>query len=255
MKICKEPGCTEELVPRKNARGYCWNHYMQWQRANSATHTQVCEVCGKTFTSFQKDRKCCSTECGSTYGAAARSEAAEDRRQELPDKHCPDCDKKLPADSKRKYCEECGDLRSTQRADEMKSDFRRAIETSDYANILTEIEKRVSKTEEGCWNWEGRKNTKKGKSYPEHRFGNKSFQIHRLALEAKHQAPLGSQHAHHICANTTCVNPEHLQPVTHRENVAEMLARHSYLNRIQELEEALAQIDQNHPLLAVIEVA
>jgi hypothetical protein len=34
-----------------------------------------------------------------------------------------------------------------------------------------------------------------------------------------------------------------------------MLARRSYLNRIRELEQALEQIDQNHPLLAQIEVA
>lgn len=47
----------------------------------------------------------------------------------------------------------------------------------------------------------------------------------------------------------------HLEPVTHRDNTAEMLARHSYLARIAELEEALASIDAGHPLLQVIRVA
>ena len=70
-----------------------------------------------------------------------------------------------------------------------------------------------------------------------------------MSLEAKHEAPLGSQAAHHICANTKCVNPEHLQPVTHRDNIAEMLARHSYLKRIAELEEAIKELAPNHEVL------
>lgn len=60
---------------------------------------------------------------------------------------------------------------------------------------------------------------------------------------------------HHTCGDSRCVNPDHLQPVTHRDNTAEMLARHSYLARIAELEEALATIDPSHPLLAVVRVA
>ena len=88
------------------------------------------------------------------------------------------------------------------------------------------------------------------------RIGKRGFQVHRLILQAKHGGkPLGVQAAHHVCANTLCINPEHLQPVTHRDNTAEMLARHTYLHRIAELEEALAQIDPNHPALDRIEVA
>lgn len=79
--------------------------------------------------------------------------------------------------------------------------------------------------------------------------------LHRAVLEMKHGAPLGSQHAHHVCANRACVNPDHLQPVTYRENTAEMLARQSYLARIRELEAALAAVDPTHPLLRVITVA
>lgn len=78
--------------------------------------------------------------------------------------------------------------------------------------------------------------------------------LHRLVLEAKHQASLGSQAAHHVCANTMCVNPDHLQPVTHRDNVAEMLARQAYVSRIRELEEALSVVDPSHPLLQVVAV-
>ena len=73
--------------------------------------------------------------------------------------------------------------------------------------------------------------------------------MHRLSLEAEHGASLGSQAAHHTCANARCVNPEHLQPVTHRENMAEMLARNSYLDRIAELEEVIRELAPNHEVL------
>lgn len=88
------------------------------------------------------------------------------------------------------------------------------------------------------------------------RIGKQSHQAHRLMLQAQHDgAPLGVQAAHHRCANTMCINPDHLQPVTHRENIAEMLARRSYLNRITELEEALAALAPDHPVLNRIAVA
>ena len=73
--------------------------------------------------------------------------------------------------------------------------------------------------------------------------------MHRLSLEAKYGAPLGSQAAHHVCANTRCVNPEHLQPVTHRDNTAEMMARRAYVDRIAELEEVIKELAPDHEVL------
>ena len=55
--------------------------------------------------------------------------------------------------------------------------------------------------------------------------------------------------------NTMCVNPDHLQPVTYRDNIAEMLARSSYISRIAELEKALADISPEHPILKRIPLA
>jgi hypothetical protein len=71
-------------------------------------------------------------------------------------------------------------------------------------------------------------------------------------LECKHQLSLGSHQAHHTCAERACVNPDHLQPVTQRENVAEMLTRKSYVKRIEELEARLRQLSPDDPLLQVI---
>lgn len=50
-------------------------------------------------------------------------------------------------------------------------------------------------------------------------------------------------------ASPMCVNPNHLQQVTARENIAEMLARNDYVRRIAALERALAEADPQHPLL------
>jgi len=116
--------------------------------------------------------------------------------------------------------------------------------------MITAIEEKSTKSGSGCWEWSGRISD----GYPVQRIGGKTYFVHRLSLEAKMSAPLGSQAAHHMCANSKCVNPEHLQPVTHRENVAEMLARHSYLDRIAELEAALAEVCPQHPILQVIPV-
>lgn len=131
-----------------------------------------------------------------------------------------------------------------------RSALRAAYEDCDYPRLLEAIEQRAVKQASGCWVWPRIRD-----GYPTQNIGGKWVAVHRVVLEAKHSAPLGTQAAHHICANTTCVNPEHLQPVTHRENTAEMLARHAYLSRISELESALAAVDPSHPLLNRIKVA
>lgn len=66
--------------------------------------------------------------------------------------------------------------------------------------------------------------------------------------------PLQTQTWTCLHCGVACVNPEHLQPVTFRENTAEMMARHAYLNRISELEEALRTASPNHPVLNVVPV-
>ena len=132
-----------------------------------------------------------------------------------------------------------------------RSPLRAAVEDGNHPATLSAIRSDCVVDDKGCWIWQ--RVSKAG--YPVVVFGRKQQLIHRLSLEAKHGAPLGSQPAHHICAVTQCVNPDHLQPVTHRENIAEMLARHAYLDRINELEAALASLSPDHPLLTLIAVA
>lgn len=129
--------------------------------------------------------------------------------------------------------------------------LRRSLEDGDRIGVLDEILNRSERTSDKCWVWKGRTNG----GYPIVKIAKRSVAVHRLALEAYLGEKLGSQAAHHICANSMCVNPLHLQPVTHRENVAEMLARNAYLARIRELEEALREACPGHPLLHLVQVA
>ena len=145
-----------------------------------------------------------------------------------------------------KYCStECSGEYMRNLALESRSPLRKVYEDGTPDQVLEVIKEESAITEDGCWEWKQLDST----GYPRAKIGGKHIAVHRLSLEAKHEAPLGSQAAHHMCANAKCVNPEHLQPVTHRENTAEMLARHSYLDRIAELEEVIRTLDPGHEVL------
>ncbi|OBB41788.1 HNH endonuclease [Mycolicibacterium fortuitum] len=138
------------------------------------------------------------------------------------------------------------------RAKKQRGPLRIAIDDSDYESIITAIRgKAAIDSITDCWIWTGASvKSRKGGEYPVFKSGRRQWQAHRLALEAKLGASLGRQTAHHICANSMCVNPDHLQQVTSRENVAEMLARNDYVRRIVALESALRAADPTNSLLA-----
>ena len=69
----------------------------------------------------------------------------------------------------------------------------------------------------GCWNWSGRVGRK---GYGQ--FGNgrsRSTLVHKIAYEAIRGPVPDGLELDHLCRNRRCVNPDHLEPVTHRENV------------------------------------
>ena len=73
---------------------------------------------------------------------------------------------------------------------------------------------RVSKTDT-CWIWTGSKTTQ---GYGMIRVDGQHVYAHRWSYEqANGQIPQGLE-MDHLCRNPSCVNPSHLEAVTHREN-------------------------------------
>ena len=268
--VCKHPDCKTviDMTPQKTlpngkrpapkqVRGLCMKHAVaEWR--SKKKHAAVCNVCNKLFQTSRPNAVCCSKDCGqlvgSEAGSAAIKKAAAEKRG---NRKCarPDCLMVIRAVNPDRYCS-AACLSIVKERASSKGMLRRAIESNDYEAMITEILQKVTVTDGGCWVWQrGTRRRKEKSPYPVVKWSNRTFQLHRLVLEVKHGKPLGSQHAHHICANSMCVNPDHLQPVTHRENIAEMLARRSYLARIEELENRLREYNADDPLLQVIEVA
>lgn len=160
------------------------------------------------------------------------------------------------------YCSpRCRDLRRSERAAlarravattkpprDMRSPMRRAIEERDYVALAIAIRGNCDVRVDGCWEWKRRVQ----EGYPVARVGKRQLAVHRLACETRVGAPLGDQAAHHKCANTRCVNPDHLEPVTAAANTVEMLARTYMLRRIRALESALRAAAPEHPLLGEV---
>jgi hypothetical protein len=230
---CNNDLPIERFRIRKNGRGnavpkgYCGpcetKRVAEWRAKNTGRYEHTCAACGELFRTSRPASKTCSSKCNSEHGAKGRSLAASTRSGH-------------PAAKYNQW-----------------SPLRKAFDSGDLKAILNELMPLVTvERSTGCWKWLGL--TKSG-GYAVVSWSGKNIALHRAVLEAKYGSPLGSQHAHHICANTICVNPDHLQPVTHRENVAEMMARQSYLRYIAELQEALREFAPDHPLLHRIEVA
>lgn len=75
---------------------------------------------------------------------------------------------------------------------------------------------KVKKDPNGCWNWTAHKNMW---GYPIFWFNGKNIMAHRFSYEmTKGNIPVGL-FLDHLCRNRECVNPDHLEPVSTRENI------------------------------------
>lgn len=235
---CSVEGCSKPQI----ARGLCGDCYSRAHRSDEANHySKHCSICGEKYSTPYRGSTTCSSVCAATV--AGRANASKYA------KSCNLCGVTFTGAGDY-CCDGCSQSASAARWRGNWTPMRKAFEAQDGQAMIAAIEQYVDKTSEGCWQWTRRFNG----GYPQQRIGKKSYLVHRLSLEAKMGAPLGGQAAHHICANSKCVNPDHLQPVTHRENIAEMLARNAYLTRIAELESALAEVDPGNPLLRTVPV-
>jgi hypothetical protein len=82
-----------------------------------------------------------------------------------------------------------------------------------------DVWKRIAVDSGGCWVWTGGCN-RAGYGRTTHGDGRTRYTpVHRLVYKTvKGQIPDGLE-LDHLCRNPPCCNPDHLEPVTHRENI------------------------------------
>lgn len=68
----------------------------------------------------------------------------------------------------------------------------------------------------GCWNWMASLNSD---GYGQFTINRRPLRAHRYAYELLKDAIPAGLVLDHACRNRRCVNPDHLEPVTNRENV------------------------------------
>ncbi len=84
------------------------------------------------------------------------------------------------------------------------------------AKLEIALHGKILVTQKGCWLWQG--GTKTSDGYGQLWDGGKHIYIHRLAFELQKGILSSRSHIHHLCHHKTCVNPEHMIPVTNGQH-------------------------------------
>ena len=93
--------------------------------------------------------------------------------------------------------------------------------------VIERFSKNFTIQEDGCWAWHGAlrsKTTRRGVF--KHRYV--SYIAYRFLYEIV-KGPIGENLTlDHLCENPNCVNPKHLEPVTHQENMRRRFANQTH---------------------------
>lgn len=248
---CSTDGCGSPQF----CKGMCKLHY--WRNHNAENpitrrYTGDCAHCGETFESSDPRTKHCSVGCGVTATTAAREATkAANRAVTCTDICVYNAEQVQWVAEMQSLIREMriaqGKVNYAKYAKSKRSPMRRAYEDGDMPGLIEAIKAESRVTENGCWEW-GRRKDRRG--YGKVQWAGKNHAVHRLAALAKYGQPESEPVVHHKCANAPCCNPDHLQPISQRENLAEMLERNYYLRRIKELEAALQAVDPHNSVLS-----
>lgn len=88
----------------------------------------------------------------------------------------------------------------------------------------------------GCWRWTRSKTTA---GYGHFHVGGHYYQAHRL-LYVLTRGPVTTTAMDHLCRNRWCVNPAHLEPVSHRENIRRGRGTRLTPAKVREVRDAVA---------------
>ena len=81
---------------------------------------------------------------------------------------------------------------------------------------LAKLLPKIKIAPDGCWNWQG---TLEENNYGRVWFRGKTIAAHRAVWIASGHELADDLELDHLCRNHSCVNPAHLEPITHDENI------------------------------------
>lgn len=87
------------------------------------------------------------------------------------------------------------------------------------SRILERVDKVDGPMDTPCWIWRGPDSGDgRGGGYPRVSLDGQTVAVHRVTFTHLHGYIPGKKQIDHVCRNRMCVNPDHLEMVTHKEN-------------------------------------